>query len=316
MSKLDLVSIYMDALRIRFAENLMAEHYLEEKIFSFVHFSSGQELAPVAIASKLSKEDRVFGNHRSHAHYLACGGDLLKMYLEMLGSRLGASRGFGGSMHLIDKSQGFWGTSPVLGSIAPIAAGSAFEQRSRSTCNSITVVFIGDGASEEGVVAETLNLVSLWELPLLLVVEDNLYAVNTPARARRPPTFSYERFANAFGLDFYHAPRLEVAEHISASMAAVETVRTSRRPALLLAESFRNFAHSSPLTDDHLGYREEDRQEERILRDHLEQLRAGLLTGQVDLPKLVEMEGQLMAEVKESLTLASKQARHPAAGAR
>lgn len=307
----ELLSIYLDAFKIRAAENLMAGYYLEEKIFSFVHFSSGQELAPVAVSSRLGDGDRVFGNHRSHAHYLACGGDMMAMFLEMLGSTRGGSKGFGGSMHLLDKSCGFWGSSPVLGSIAPIAAGSAFEQKYRSPDSGITVAFVGDGASEEGVVSETLNLISVWKLPLLLVIEDNLYAVNSPSKVRRPANFDFREFAEAFGLDFFRAPRFEVSEHIAISKSAVDWVKSSRGPAVLLAESFRNLAHSSPLSDDHMGYRELDREEARNFHDHLAQLRTCLVKNLIEPARLEEMEGQVISEVQNRLSTASKEARNP-----
>lgn len=283
----------------------MAEHYKREKIFSFVHFSSGQELAPVAISLKLLDTDRVFGNHRSHAHYLARGGSLVAMFSEMLGSRAGASRGYGGSMHLIDKNAGFWGSSPVLGSIAPIAAGSSFEQSLKPDRDDLTVVFIGDGASEEGIVAETLNLVALWNLPLLFVIEDNLYAVNSPAAKRRPEKFKHKKLAEAYGIEFFLAPRIKILEHIEACQEAVTYVRSERKPAVLLAESFRNFAHSSPLTDDHLNYRELDVEPVRKRNDHLSQLRSALVNRNVEDRLLEEFEEVTKTAVRHQLDIAS-----------
>lgn len=285
---------------------MMAEHYKEQKIFSFVHFSSGQEIAPVAISLGLNPGDRVFGNHRSHAHYLASGGDMLAMFLEMLGSTDGASGGFGGSMHLIDEDRGFWGSSPVLGSIAPIAAGSAFEQSANPNSSNITVVYIGDGASEEGVVAETLNLVALWNLPLLLVIEDNLYAVNSPGSVRRPEGFGFKKLVEAYGLPFYHAPRLSVEDHISSCTTAVRSVQNSRAPGVLLAESFRNFAHSSPLTDDHLNYREVDGESTRMHNDHLVQLRHVLVSAGLSAYELARVEQQAEDDIRLLIAEASR----------
>lgn len=299
---------FRQCLRIREAENQMAEHYLREKIFSFVHFSSGQELAPVAVSSRLQATDRVFGNHRSHAHYLARGGNLLTMFLEMLGSEEGCSGGFGGSMHLRDLENGFWGSSPVLGSIAPIAAGSAFQQHLNPENTDLTVCYIGDGASEEGVVAETLNLISLWRLPLLLVIEDNFYAVNSPSSARRPEGFNFGQLAEAYQVKAFKAQRGDALSHARACIEAVEHVRHHQEPAVLVAESYRNFAHSSPLTDDHLGYREMDSERDRASNDHLRMLRTALVDLGVQDSVLERDYSDLVKEISDVLMEAASQA--------
>src|SRR3989344_2720 len=168
--KTDFLGAYKRMLSIRIAEEEIAKFYLENKVMSFVHFYVGQEAVAVGVCDALSKEDRAMGNHRSHGHYLAKGGDLKRMICELFGKAEGCCHGKGGSMHMIDKSVNFIGSTPILGSVVPLANGSAFEQK-YSKKKSVTAVFFGDGAFEEGIVYETLNLAALFKLPLLLVLE-------------------------------------------------------------------------------------------------------------------------------------------------
>ncbi len=178
MSNEDLLEVYSDMFFLRTAEEKIAEYYFNNKIFSFVHFYIGQEAVAVGVSRHLSLEDRVFGNHRSHGHFLAKGGSLDRMYAEMLGRRTGCARGKGGSMHMLDKTVGFMGSTPILGSAVPIATGSAFQQKMMKEPG-ITVVYLGDGAAEEGIFYESLNFAALHNLPLVIVLEDNLYSIHS-----------------------------------------------------------------------------------------------------------------------------------------
>src|SRR3989338_5074367 len=190
---------YKKMLLMRLAEQEIANLYLQNKIMSFVHFYVGQEAVAVGVCDALKKDDKVLGNHRSHGHYLAKGGDLKKMICEMLGKGNGFSHGKGGSMHMMDRSVKFVGSTPILGSIVPIACGTAFEQKYKNKPD-VSVAFLGDGAFEEGIVYETLNLAALFKLPLLLVVENNLFAVNSKIKDRRSADHSVEKIVTGFGV--------------------------------------------------------------------------------------------------------------------
>ena len=254
------ISAYRKMLTIRTAEEIISEDFKKNRIFSFYHSSSGQEAVAVGVCEALLHEDRVYGNHRSHGHYLAKGGDLYRMFCEIYGKADGCCGGYGGSMHMLDRSVSFMGTTPILGSIPAIANGSAFEQKYNNSHN-ITVVFLGDGASEEGVFYESVNLAAVMKLPILFVIEDNLYAVNTPESARRSPLFSrkmvYEglgaRFLDCDGNDFQSV-------HWQTSML-VTALRRGKGPAVLHARCYRQMAHSGPITDE--SVREKDTKEVR-----------------------------------------------------
>ena len=182
----------------RVAEERIADLYLKNKIMSFVHFYIGQEAVAVGIADAIGKEGAMLGNHRSHGHYLAKGGLLTPMICELLGKRSGLARGKGGSMHMIGKKIGFVGSTPILASAVPLSSGVAFEQK-YSKKKAVTAVFVGDGASEEGVFYETLNLAGLFKLPLLIVIENNLHSVNTPLSDRRAETHDMATIVGGFG---------------------------------------------------------------------------------------------------------------------
>ena len=261
---------------LRVAEEELAKLYLREKIMSFVHFYVGQEAVAVGVSNSLELSDRALGNHRSHGHYLAKGGSLRAMICELLGKVEGCARGKGGSMHMIDKAKGFTGTTPILGSIASIAAGSAFAQK-RERTGAITVAYIGDGAFEEGGVYETLNLATLFNLPLLIVIENNLYSVNSKLKDRRSKNYNAGTIVQGFGLRYLRA---DGNDYDDVRSKATELVAGVRRgfPAVLECIAYRHMAHSSPLFDDAQGYREDDIPEKRAAEDCLTKLRDRLVS--------------------------------------
>ena len=160
---------------VREVELMIAERYSEQIFRCPVHLSIGQEATAVGVCINLDTSDKVVSTHRSHAHYLAKGGSLFAMLCELMGKESGCCRGRGGSMHLFDKGQGFFGSVPIVGSSLPIAMGIAFAEKQMQTGN-VTVAFVGDAAIETGQFHESLNFASTFELPLLIVIENNGYS--------------------------------------------------------------------------------------------------------------------------------------------
>lgn len=286
---------------IRTAEQEIAALYLKNKIMSFVHFCVGQEAVAVGVCDALSKEDKVMGNHRSHGHYLAKGGDLKKLMCEILGKENGFAKGNGGSMHMIDKSVNFAGSTPILGSITPIACGAAFEQKYNKS-GGVSVGFIGDGASEEGVVYETLNLATLLKLPFLLVVENNLHAVNTRLHERRGENHNIEKIVTGFGVKYLKVDGNDYQDVLAKAKTLVADVRAGEGPAVLECITYRHMAHSAPIFDE--NYREEDVLEKRQEKDSLKRLRQEILESGADEQELSFIEKEIYAEVLESIQFA------------
>src|SRR4051795_12417756 len=170
--------LYRSLYRIRRIEEEVARAYPTDKVKSPVHLSIGQEAVSVSVCEALRADDVVFPTYRGHALYLAKGGDLNRMVAELYGKVTGCTRGKGGSMHLIDPEAGVMGASAVVGTTIANAAGYAYALRVRGS-DAVVVSFFGDGATEEGVFAETLNFAVLKRLPVLFVCENNGYAIHT-----------------------------------------------------------------------------------------------------------------------------------------
>lgn len=292
---------YKKMFLIRIAEQEIAGLYMKNKIMSFVHFCVGQEAVAVGVCDALDKEDKVMGNHRSHGHYLAKGGNLKKLMCEILGKENGFAKGNGGSMHMIDKSVNFAGSTPILGSITPIACGSAFEQKYNKN-GGISVGFIGDGASEEGVVYETLNLANLLNLPFLLVIENNLHAVNTRLHERRGENHSIEKIVTGFGVKYLRADGNDYQDVLEKAKTLVGDIRAGEGPAVLECITYRHMAHSAPIFDE--NYREEDIIEKRQENDSLKKLREDVIENGVNEEELSAVEQEVRTEVLESIQFA------------
>src|SRR5437016_11125531 len=155
-------------MRIRMIEERIRTLYAEQEMRCPTHFSIGQEAAAVGVCARLTREELITSAHRSHAHYLAKGGDLRAMLAELYGKVTGCARGKGGSMHLIDRAAGFLGAVPIVGSTIPIGVGAAFASVLQGAPR-LTVIFFGDAATETGVFHESLNFAALHHLPVLMV---------------------------------------------------------------------------------------------------------------------------------------------------
>ena len=191
--------LHGELVRLRVVEESIVALYPEQEMRCPTHFSIGQEAVAVGVCAHLRREDQAISAHRSHAHYLAKGGDLRRMFAELYGKVTGCARGKGGSMHLVDLQVGFLGCVPIVGSTIPIGVGAAFGAQLRGE-DRITAVFFGDGAAETGVFHESLNFACLHALPVLFVCENNLYSVNTPLAPRQPPDRSIADLAAAHGM--------------------------------------------------------------------------------------------------------------------
>ena len=295
-----LLNSYRRMYLIRVAEEELVNLYKKNKIMSFVHFYIGQEAVAVGVCDALRAEDRFLGNHRSHGHYLAKGGDLKMMICELLGKAPGSSRGKGGSMHMIDKSVHFIGSTPILGSVVPLACGTAFALKYRHL-NNIAVGFFGDGAFEEGVVYETLNLAALFQLPLLLVVENNLLSVNTRLWERRSPGHDPERIVTGFGMQYLKA---DGNDYFDVKEKAAQLAQAARqgKPGLLECVAYRHMAHSAPIFEEES--RGEDTADNRKNKDSVFKMRHDLLGCGAGEEEIHTVECAVRQQVAEAIAYA------------
>ncbi len=287
---------------IRTAEEQIATYYLKNKIMSLVHFYTGQEAIAVGVCDALKKDDRVMGNHRSHGHYLAKGGDLKKMVCELLGKEYGSSHGKGGSMHMIDTSVNFIGSTPILSSAVPLSCGSAFEQKYHKR-DAITVVFLGDGAFEEGGVYESLNLAALFKLPLLVVLENNLRSINTRLWERRSEAYDTEKIVTGFGVKYIKA---DGNDYFDVALKVKELITEVRagKPALIECMTYRHMAHSGPALEEET--REEDTAEQRKEKDSVVKMRRDTIASGVSEDKIIATEDNIKKIVTNAIVFAEK----------
>ncbi len=291
--------LWREMLRIRRFEEMVASQYAEQEMRCPVHLSVGQEAIAVGVCSQLEPEDLVYSNHRAHAHYLAKGGDMTALIAEFYGLENGCVGGWGGSMHLMDLKAGFAGSTPIVGGTVPIATGAAWAQKLKQS-SACTVSFLGDGCFEEGGVAESLNFAALHQLPILYVLENNLYSVYTPLEKRQPPRELY-KVAEAMGLKSLKGFGNDLEEVLPLVEQALKWIRSGEGPVFLELSTYRWPEHCGPNDDDHLGYRPEGELQRW-------QARCPIQLAQVNLG-IDEIErSQIEAEVKQEIEKCWQQA--------
>jgi len=230
--------LYKTMLLIRrFEERLLAE-FSAGKLVGTTHAYIGQEADAAGIFSATDPDDVIFSNHRCHGHFLAYGGDAYRLAAELMGKATGLVGGRGGSQHI--QWRNFY-SNGIQGGIVPVATGMALAEKEKKT-DKITIVFIGDGTLGEGVLYESLNIASLWALPLLVILEDNHYAQTTPAE--KAVAGSMPARFDAFGLKVWERDTTDVLKIQSAAREAIQHVRSGIGPACLLLHTYRFSAHS------------------------------------------------------------------------
>jgi len=291
-------------LRVRAVEEKIAELYPEQQMRCPVHLSVGQEAVAVGVCAALESEDYAFSTHRSHAHYLAKGGSLKAMLGELYGRVTGCCQGKGGSMHLIDRSVGFLGAVPIVGSTIPIGVGAAFGTLLRKE-RRVTIVFLGDGATEEGVFHEAVNFAVLKRLPVVFVCENNFFSVYSSLAVRQPSAREIYELARGYGLESHQGDGNDVEAVYELTKTIVEKTRAGCGPVFLEFKTYRWREHCGPYYDNHLGYRSEQEFEEWKARCPIARLKQRLLErGLVTQQDLDRVEAALADEVEEAVAFA------------
>ena len=292
------LELWREMLRIRLIEESIAEQYSEQEMRCPVHLSIGQEAPAVGVCHALNNSDWVFSGHRSHAHYLAKGGDLKKMLAEIYGKANGCCGGKGGSMHLTDQEAGFLGATPIVGSTVPIAAGAALTSQLRKE-KRVVVIFLGDGAMETGVVHETLNFAVLKQIPLLFVCENNLYSVCSPLSVRQPAHRTLSHLAAGHGMRTLHANGNDAEAIARITEDACEEIRKGSGPVFLELPTYRWREHCGPNFDNDIGYRTKEEFLEWKKKDPVE-----LLAPRVPVNKIKIIEEQIHEEIEDAFNFA------------
>lgn len=266
-----MLAMHFDMLRIRRVEEEIAERYSEQEMRCPVHLSVGQEATAVGVCRALNRTDKIFSTHRSHAHYLAKGGDLRKMMAEIYGKQTGCIGGRGGSMHLADPDVGMVLSVPIVASSIPLAVGSALADK-RTGKDNVSIAFVGDASLEEGVFHESANFAVLNNLPVLFICENNLYSIYTHINDRQPQRPLVD-LAKAHGLTADQGDGNDVVEVYNKTTDALVRARGGGGPSLLIFDTYRWREHCGPNYDNNIGYRTESEFEEWRGKDPIERHR-------------------------------------------
>lgn len=303
----------LSMLRIRRVEERIEAEYLDNEMRTPVHLCIGQEALAVGACKALRREDTISSSHRSHGHYLAKGGNLNAMIAELHCRSTGCSKGFGGSMHLVDTSVGHLGSSSIVGGGIPIGTGHALAFALRGE-DRVSVVFLGDGAAEEGVLYESINFAVLKRLPVVYVVENNRIAVCSPLESRQPGSLIFHNAYQSDQLASCCIDGNDVEAVCRAVSMAAQRARRGEGPSFIEGETYRILGHMGTASQDPGGYRDSAEVEAwrqkcpvAVYERHL--LQSGVLTAQ----ELSDMCSTVDREVEAAFTFA-KQSPLPAPG--
>ena len=242
LTKKDLNAMYRNMLRIRRFEETTDEFFMAGRVKGAVHVSIGQEACSVGVCTALNNEDAILTTHRGHGHSIAKGTRMPEMMAELLGKSTGLCKARGGSMHIADISKGHYGAHSIVGANMPMATGMGLAYQLEGT-GRVAVVFFGDGASNQGSFHESMNLCSIWKLPVIFFCENNHYAVS----------YHVERSTSVKDISVraqgYNAPGVTVdgMDVVAVYEATAEAVRRAREgggPSLIEAKTYRFFGHS------------------------------------------------------------------------
>lgn len=235
-------AVLHDLLRIRRLEERCAQLYGEQKIRGFLHLYIGEEAVAAGALRALQAADNVVAAYREHGHALLRGLPMQSIMAEMYGKQEGCSRGRGGSMHLFDAARRFYGGNAIVGGGLPLAVGLALADQMQGRA-AITACFFGEGAMAEGAFHEALNLAALWQLPVLFLCENNLYAMGT-ALARSQAQTDLCAKAACYGVPALTVDGMDVVAVHAAVQAAADKVRERGGPKFLELRTYRFRAHS------------------------------------------------------------------------
>ena len=268
-----------------------------------MHSSIGQEAVPTGVCAHLRDDDYVLGTHRSHHHCIAKGLDLKQMMAELLGKSTGTNKGKGGTMHIADINKGMLGANGIVGSNIPVATGVGLSAKVRGT-DQVSVVFFGDGASNQGTLHEAMNLAGIWKLPVLFICENNRYAEATPFEYSVAGESIAAR-AEGYGMPAIVADGQSVLEMYEIAGEAVKRARAGEGPTFIEAQTYRYHGHFG--ADDPLAYRTQEEEDYYEARDCIATMAAYLIENDLATQEdLDAVDQQALSDVEEAIKFANE----------
>lgn len=293
-----LMALYRVVRTIRSVETSLIKLFADGEVPGFIHLSIGQEAVAAGICAALDERDTLATTHRGHGHVLARGLDLELFYKEVTGKAGGVCGGRGGSMHVADMDLGILGANGIVGAGIPIALGSALAHQVRGT-QGVAVAFFGDGAMAEGVLHETMNMASLWKLPLLLVCENNGWSEFSPTS--RQFVARLEDLADAFKLHYSHVDGNDALSVAELARAVVQRIRAGEGPAIIECSTQRVRGHYE---GDAQKYRDQNELANLSSSDPLSRLEARMRESGLTAEEIDGITTEVEAQVERAIVAA------------
>lgn len=311
------IELYKKVYRIRSAEEAIIKHYNEDEMKTPMHMSMGEEAIMAGVSAALGKENQAFGYYRSHALYISKTDETDGFFAEMYGKKTGAVNGRGGSMHLASPENGLLGVSAVVGTTIAPAVGAAFANKTKKN-GKIVASFFGDGAMEEGVALESLNVACLMELPVIFVCEDNDLAVDVIA-SRRQGFKSIPDIAKAYRCLFLKSESTDPEIIYNLAVKAINHIQKKRSPVFMHLRYYRMLQHIGINSDfdknapapkggafERSGYRSREEFNRWLKKDPVKISRVKLLKLGIKEKEINKIEDKIDRQVKRSIASAKK----------
>ncbi|MEO1963846.1 pyruvate dehydrogenase (acetyl-transferring) E1 component subunit alpha [Hyphomonas sp.] len=293
----EILKYYRDMLLIRRFEEKAGQLYGMGKIAGFCHLYIGQEAVVTGVQACLKDGDQVITGYRDHGHMLACGMDPKGVMAELTGRIGGLSKGKGGSMHMFSKEKNFFGGHGIVGAQVPIGTGLGFANKYRGN-DHVSVAYFGDGASNQGQVYESFNMASLWDLPVVYVIENNMYAMGTSVDRASAETELFKR-GISFEIEGEEVDGMDVLAVREAGERAVKYARSGKGPYILEMKTYRYRGHS--MSDPAKYRKREEVDDVRSHHDPIDGLKKHILeAGHADEAELKKIDNEIKAIVKEA----------------
>jgi pyruvate dehydrogenase E1 component alpha subunit len=298
--KEDLVSYLETMLKIRYFEEKVFELLGKDLIKGASHLYAGEEAVAMGAVAAIREDDYIASTHRGHGHCLAKGGELKKMMAELCGRATGYCKGRGGSMHIADVSKGNLGATGIVGSNIPVATGAALSLKMQKT-DKVVLCFFGDGASNTGGFHESLNMASVWKLPVVFICENNLYGMSVSV-GRASAVSDIAVRATAYNMPGEIVDGMDILAVKEVVTKAVKRAREGKGPTLIECKTYRYYGHSR---SDPRAYRTRDEEKEWRKKDPIENFKRKLLEKEIMAEEEISgLEKRTQKEVDEAAAYA------------
>ena len=303
LSRETLLKLYTTMATIRNFEERGIPETGQRAMSASVHSSAGQEAVPTGICAHLSDDDYIASTHRGHGHCIAKGVDPKTMMAELFGRSTGNNKGKGGSMHIADMSKGMLGTNGVVAASVPLAVGAALTSKLKNL-GRVAVAFFGDGGANQGVLHESMNLASVWKLPVIFCCENNGYAESTPVEYALSTANVSDRAAG-YNMPGINVEGMDVFAVYDAAEQAVARARAGEGPSLLECRTYRFYGHT--VFDNPLSYRTKEEEDRWRARDPLKLFREAVLPlGDITLEELDQIDAEAAQLMEDAIKFADE----------